>query len=166
MRLSVPPFFRRWQIASSFTRHVTILLVLGLLLAGTTLGGHLLGVFAQSTCARGDVSYRVAFGDTLSGIAARYQTNWQRLASYNHLTNANLIFPGQVMCILVKSSARGSGTGGSRQHFVTLAGQDAASAGISPDIFVRQINQESGFNPSAVSPAGAIGIAQFEPATA
>jgi len=42
----------------------------------------------------------------------------------------------------------------------------ALNSGISPNVFVRQINQESGFNPRAVSPAGAIGIAQFEPATA
>lgn len=35
--------------------------------------------------------------------------------------------------------------------------------GIDPDVFVRQINQESGFNPSAKSPAGALGIAQIVP---
>lgn len=42
----------------------------------------------------------------------------------------------------------------------------AQQAGIDPDIFIRQINQESGFNPSAVSSAGAVGIAQFMPGTA
>jgi soluble lytic murein transglycosylase-like protein len=47
-----------------------------------------------------------------------------------------------------------------------LARQDALAVGLSPDIFERQINEESGFNPRAVSPAGAIGIAQFMPATA
>lgn len=50
--------------------------------------------------------------------------------------------------------------------YVSMARQAAASAGISPDAFVRQIQQESGFNPGAVSPAGAVGIAQFMPATA
>jgi hypothetical protein len=38
--------------------------------------------------------------------------------------------------------------------------------GLNPNIFERQINQESGFNPRAVSPAGARGIAQIMPATA
>lgn len=37
---------------------------------------------------------------------------------------------------------------------------------ISTAILAAQIHQESGFNPRAVSPAGAEGIAQFEPATA
>lgn len=44
-----------------------------------------------------------------------------------------------------------------------LAAQDARRAGINPNIFLRQINQESGFNPQAESGAGAIGIAQIVP---
>jgi soluble lytic murein transglycosylase-like protein len=50
--------------------------------------------------------------------------------------------------------------------YVGIAQQDAIAAGIPADYFVRQINQESGFNPNAVSPAGAEGIAQFMPGTA
>jgi soluble lytic murein transglycosylase-like protein len=50
--------------------------------------------------------------------------------------------------------------------YVSMARQAAIDAGISPDAFVRQIQQESGFNPNAGSPAGAEGIAQFMPATA
>src|SRR5215471_8992811 len=46
------------------------------------------------------------------------------------------------------------------------ARQAAQKAGIDPDVFVRQIQQESGFNPSARSGAGAVGIAQFMPGTA
>jgi soluble lytic murein transglycosylase-like protein len=47
-----------------------------------------------------------------------------------------------------------------------IARQAAVDHGISPDYFERQIQQESGFNPYAVSPAGALGIAQFIPSTA
>ncbi len=53
-----------------------------------------------------------------------------------------------------------------RSDYVAIARQAAASAGIPPDYFVRQIDEESGFNPNAVSSAGAVGIAQFEPSTA
>lgn len=47
-----------------------------------------------------------------------------------------------------------------------LARQDATNVGIDPNLFERQINQESGFNPNAVSQAGAVGIAQIMPETA
>jgi len=54
--------------------------------------------------------------------------------------------------------------GGGR--YVEVARAAAEAAGIDPDLFVRQIAAESGFNPNARSPAGAIGIAQIMPATA
>lgn len=53
-----------------------------------------------------------------------------------------------------------------KSEYIAIAQQDALNAGISPTYFVRQIDVESGFNPNAYSPAGAEGIAQFEPATA
>jgi soluble lytic murein transglycosylase-like protein len=53
-----------------------------------------------------------------------------------------------------------------RSDLVALAEQDAIKYGISPVYFVRQIYAESGFNPNAYSPAGAVGIAQFLPSTA
>ena len=152
-------------------RHIVILAMLAVMLAGGAIGGHLLGVFAHGTCASGDRTYYVTWGDTLSAIAARYHTTWQRLASYNHLGNPNLIFPSQTICIPGGGSpgtgySSGSGTFLPKSQYVAIARQDASVAGISPDLFVRQINQESGFNPWAVSPAGAIGIAQFMPGTA
>jgi hypothetical protein len=47
-----------------------------------------------------------------------------------------------------------------------LAARYARQYGLDPEIFVRQMVQESGLNPDAVSPAGAVGIAQIMPATA
>lgn len=39
--------------------------------------------------------YIVQSGDTLSGIATKYGTNWQELARVNGLKNPDLIYPGQ-----------------------------------------------------------------------
>jgi hypothetical protein len=50
--------------------------------------------------------------------------------------------------------------GGPLQDYARAA---ASKAGVDPEIFVRQIQQESGFNPTAKSPAGATGIAQIVP---
>ena len=54
----------------------------------------------------------------------------------------------------------------SESPYIQVAREAAARYGIDPDIYVRQITQESGFNPNATSPAGAQGIAQFMPGTA
>lgn len=54
----------------------------------------------------------------------------------------------------------------SGSDYRSMARQDAIDAGIDPNLYVRQINQESGFDPSAVSSAGAVGIAQIIPSTA
>jgi soluble lytic murein transglycosylase-like protein len=54
----------------------------------------------------------------------------------------------------------------SSNDYVALARQDAIEVGIDPNVFVRQINQESRFNPQAVGLDGEIGIAQFLPSTA
>lgn len=43
--------------------------------------------------------YTVVRGDTLSGIAARYGTNWRALAEFNGIANPNLILPGQQLRI-------------------------------------------------------------------
>ena len=50
--------------------------------------------------------------------------------------------------------------------YAGLAASYARKYGIDPEIFVRQMVQESGLNPDAVSPAGALGIAQIMPKTA
>lgn len=45
------------------------------------------------------ISYAVRKGDTLSSIAARYGTTWQKIAKDNNLSNPNLIMPGQRLII-------------------------------------------------------------------
>jgi hypothetical protein len=50
--------------------------------------------------------------------------------------------------------------------FRQIARQKAQKYGLLPEVFERQIEAESGFNPKAVSEAGACGIAQIMPSTA
>ena len=53
-----------------------------------------------------------------------------------------------------------------RGYLERLARSIAAARGIDPDLFVRLINQESGFNPTVRSEKGALGLAQVMPDTA
>lgn len=55
---------------------------------------------------------------------------------------------------------------GTEAYYRALADADAIKYGISPYYYERQIEQESHFDPDARSIPGAIGIAQFMPATA
>ena len=91
--------FSRHRVASIVIGHISVVAVVGLLLLGSGLGTHLFGAFAQSPCSNGDQVYVVAGGNTLGGIAARFNTSWQKLASYNHIANPNMIYINQTMCI-------------------------------------------------------------------
>lgn len=48
-----------------------------------------------TTPASNDEVYVVKSGDTLSGIAAKYGTTYQKLAEYNNISNPNVITVGQ-----------------------------------------------------------------------
>lgn len=66
--------------------------------------------------------------------------------------------------ITYESSPEGGGSSG--PDYRQMAAQAATKYGVPADLFTAQINQESGFDPNAKSAAGALGIAQFMPATA
>ena len=46
-----------------------------------------------------EINYVVKKGDTLSLIASKYNTTYQKLASYNNISNPNKIYPGQIIKI-------------------------------------------------------------------
>jgi hypothetical protein len=100
-------YFQRHRTASLVTAHVSVLMIIGLFFLGNALSGSLFGAFAQSRCSSGDKSYTVVSGDTLSGLAQRYNTSWQALASYNHIANPNLIYVAQTICIQGKAVQSG-----------------------------------------------------------
>jgi soluble lytic murein transglycosylase-like protein len=54
-------------------------------------------------------------------------------------------------------------SGNAGNDYKSIARQDATNAGIDPDLFERQIQLESAFNPNAVGPNGKVGIAQLQP---
>lgn len=91
------PIFSRRRMTVTVIRHISVVAVVGVLLLGV--GMHLFGAYAQSPCSKGDQVYVVQSGNTLGGIAARFNTSWQKLASYNHIANPNLIYINQTMCI-------------------------------------------------------------------
>jgi hypothetical protein len=113
-------------------------------------GGHLLVV-------RG--------GDAQSVLVAD-SSAWNRTSVSRAQFTSWWIGKGQTLGFSAIVTPKNAQTQVPNSQYVSLAEQDATAAGIDPQTFVRQINQESGFNPKAKSPAGALGIAQFEPGTA
>src|SRR2546427_97733 len=87
--------------AVSFVWKLSVAAMLGVLFVCITLGLNVgsAQAQAQTVCSSGDRTYTVVRGDTLSGIANRYGTNWGSLASHNHIANPNLIYANQVICI-------------------------------------------------------------------
>ena len=57
-------------------------------------------------------------------------------------------------------------SGNYRGKFLTMAKAAARKHGVPEDLFLRLVQQESGWNPGAVSPKGAQGLAQLMPGTA
>jgi len=53
-----------------------------------------------------------------------------------------------------------------RAHIMEMAREVARQEGIDPNLFISLIQQESNFDPMAVSPKGAIGLTQLMPSTA
>jgi soluble lytic murein transglycosylase-like protein len=57
-------------------------------------------------------------------------------------------------------------TGSYKGEYLEVAKAAAARHGVPEDLYLRLVQQESGWNPTAVSPKGAVGLAQLMPSTA
>ena len=96
--------------------------MLGVLFVCITLGLNVGSAHAQAqtVCSSGDRTYVVVRGDTLSGIANRFGTNWGILSSHNHIANPNLIYANQVICIASKGTVNSIVHASTSKQYVPL----------------------------------------------
>ena len=73
------------------------------------------------------VRYTVQRGNTLSGIAERYGTTVQEIASINGISNPNLIFPGQILTIPTNTNVPGQQAGDTGCVIYTIKSGDTLS---------------------------------------
>jgi soluble lytic murein transglycosylase-like protein len=116
-------------------------------------------------------THRVAAGETLSGIAARYGTTVGAIVSANKLGNANHVVIGAKLRIPnVPAPTSGLPTrlqaSASRLALIPSFKKWSTANGLDPALVMAVAWQESGWQNSVVSPAGAIGIGQLLPSTA
>jgi soluble lytic murein transglycosylase-like protein len=76
---------------------------------------------------------------------------------------AGIAYPSEVA---YEPTLQGEGTGGASGGYESLIEQAAARNGLDPAVLHGLIEQESGFDPSATSGAGAAGLTQLMPGTA
>lgn len=116
------------------------------------------GAAAQTTA--GSSSYTVVSGDTLSGIAARFGTSVGALASANHISDPNFIYPGEVLALggsatatLTSAPAAASASSGTATSAPTSAGQVAAQVALDQ---VGKPYQWAGAGPSSYDCSGLV----------
>lgn len=89
----------RWGLGSGYTfRGCIVNPAIGKITAPTE----------TNTSNSNDIVYTVVKGDTLSGIANKYGTTYQKLAEYNGISNPNLILVGQKIKIPNSNSSSSS----------------------------------------------------------
>ena len=119
----------------------------------------------------GGAEYIVRDGDTLSSIAVSYGFSMTALAEKNGIVNSNMIFVGQRLALPVDASLPvglfgKSATAPAKLALVPMFNRWADANGIPRDLVKAVAYHESGWNNSAISSVGAIGIGQLMPETA
>ena len=114
-------------------------------------------------------------GDSLTSIAAHHHTTVAVLVAVNHIANPNLVFAGARLTLPGPLLPPGWGPGGplpaallSHPERLSLrpAFLSAANAsGVAPSLLEALCWWESGWQSTATSSAGAIGLCQLEPST-
>ncbi len=96
-------------------------------------------------------------GETLSQIAARYGTTVRALVRANHLADPDVIVAGRRLRV---PRAFAAPRAASRTEVGAVLRAEAARSGVPADLVEAVAWHESGWNQSAVSSAGAVGVMQ------
>lgn len=117
------------------------------------------------------LTHTVAAGETLSGIAARYATTVSAIVQLNHVRDPNHVVVGTKLRIpgaTVAPTGIPSRLAASpeRLALVPVFKKWSTANGLDPALVMSVTWQESGWQNSVVSVAGAIGIGQLLPSTA
>lgn len=148
----------------------TRLIIIGCAIAGTS------PIAAQAASAATNESQSVTVepGDTLSAIGARISRTSEQLASYNHVSNPNLIYPDEILVIpppnyvpagtptpapAAESSTEGTATPAPAQRTYSTSVPQASGSPAS-GVWACIANHESGGNPSTNSGNGYYGMYQ------
>ena len=141
----------------------------GILVAGTVLRipGHHATVTHQSVLrTHGGHRITVQWGDTLSGIAARYGTTFTHLAEMNGLDPGGVLLAGSTL-IVPGHAAQTAAPVASGGDFDAQRSIDGWSAhyGVNPHLARAVAWMESGYHTGVVSSVGAWGVMQIMPDT-
>ena len=117
-------------------------------------------------------AYTVRKGDTLWDISRRANANLRLLIQENNLRNPDLIYPGQQLTLPQDQPAQQPATPATaaaaapnRAQTRALLAEAAAHQGVDGALVLAVAGWESGYNQSAVSKDGAVGLMQLMPAT-
>lgn len=126
-----------WSIANKFNISVSKLKSLNNLSSNVIFPNQTLKVSGttssstSSTSTSSGTTYTVKSGDSLSAIAAKYGTTYQKIMSLNNLSNYN-IYPGQTLKISGSTSTSTGSTGGTSTSgsttYYTVKSGDSLSA--------------------------------------
>lgn len=102
-------------------------------------------------------TYTVQSGDTLSGIASRFGTTYQKIAADNGIANPNIIHPGQVLKIYGGSSQSNSSS--SYQTYIVKSGDTLSGIGSKFGVSYQKIAADNNIsNPNLIHPGQVLKI--------
>jgi N-acetylmuramoyl-L-alanine amidase len=142
----------------------------GVLVAGTVLRipGHHTTVTHQSVLrTHGGHRITVQWGETLSGIAARYGTTFTHLAEMNGLDPGGVLLAGSTLIVPGHATQTAAAPVASSGGFDAQRSIDRWSAhyGVNPHLARAVAWMESGYHTGVVSSVGAWGVMQIMPDT-